>query len=124
LLLEHLLEQEKREQERQTGQTSDMPPQDTNSGLLTDRDFERMRVDVLNAGPQRLSAKGLLPLQHPTTTSQMSQHGGIRQKFLSRGVNQPQWRLNMTVPMQMGNNIQQSMPRQANMEGSMIRKEG
>lgn len=127
-----MLEQEKREQERQAGQVtsvaSDMPlpTQDTNSDLLTDHDFERMRVDVMNAGPQGLPAQGLLPLQHQTTTPQMSQHGAIRQKFLSRGVNQPQWRPNMTVAMhtQMGQPAQ-SIPVPNGMEGgTMIRKEG
>lgn len=127
--MEDLLEQEKREQERQAGQVtsvpSDMPTQDTNTGLLTDHDFERMRVDVMNTGPQGLPAQGLLPLQHQTTTPQMSQHGAIRQKFLNRGVNQTQWRSNMTVPLhtQMGQ-ATQSMPGQNSMEGTMIRKEG
>lgn len=121
------MEQEKREQERQSGQgtsvPSEMPTQDANSGLLTDHDFERMRVDVMNTGPQGLPAQGLLPLQHQTTNPQMSQHGAIRQKFLSRGVNQPQWRSNMTVHTQMGQTTQ-SMPGQNSMEGTMIRKEG
>lgn len=128
--MEDLLEQEKREQERQAGQVtsipSDMPTQDANSGLLTDHDFERMRVDVMNTGgPQGLPAQGLLPLQHQTTTPQMSQHAGIRQKFLSRGVNQPQWRSTMAAPIhtQMGQPAQ-SMPGQNTMEGTMIRKEG
>lgn len=129
MLLEDLLEQEKREQERQAGQVtsvaSDMPTQDPNSSLLTEHDFERMRVDVMNTGPQGLPAQGLLPLQHQTTTPQMSQHGAIRQKFLSRGVNQTQWRSNMTVPLhtQMGTTTQ-PMPGQNSMEGTMIRKEG
>lgn len=125
------MEQEKREQERQAGQVtsvaSDMPTQDTNTGLLTDHDFERMRVDVMNTGPQGLPAQGLLPLQHQTTAPQMGQHGAIRQKFLSRGVNQPpQWRPNLPVPLhtQMGQTTQ-SMPGQNSMEpGTMIRKEG
>lgn len=130
LLLEDLLEQEKREQERQAGQVtsvpSDMPTQDANAGLLSDHDFERMRVDVMNTGPQGLPAQGLLPLQHQTTTPQMGQHGGIRQKFLSRGVNQPQWRSNMAAPVhtQMGQSAQPVMPGQNSMEGTMIRKEG
>ncbi len=129
--MEDLLEQEKREQERQAGQITsvptDMPTQDANAGLLTDHDFERMRVDVMNTGPQGLPAQGLLPLQHQTATPQMNQmSGGIRQKFLSRGVNQPQWRSN--VPLQMGQMGQatQSLPGLNSMEGAgtMIRKEG
>lgn len=126
MLLEDLLEQEKREQERQaTSVTTDISNQDANSGLLSDHDFERMRADVLNSGPQGLPAQGLLPLQHQTTTPQMAQHGAIRQKFLSRGVNQPQWRTNMTLPLhtQMGPTVQ-NIPGQSNMEGAMIRKEG
>lgn len=130
--MEDLLEQEKREQERQAGQVtsapSDMPSQDTNTGLLSDHDFERMRVDVMNTqGPQGLPAQGLLPLQHQAGSPQMSQQiSGIRQKFLARGVNQPQWRqTTMTVPMhtQMGP-TPQTIQGPNGMEGTMIRKEG
>lgn len=56
LLLEDLLEQEKREQEKLQNQT---PTQEVTSSttvesepaLLSDHDFERLKADVFNSGP-------------------------------------------------------------------------
>lgn len=52
--MEDLLEQEKREQEKQLqSQTSagnqDAPPPPTGSSLLNDHDFEKLKADVFNS---------------------------------------------------------------------------
>lgn len=56
LLLEELLEQEKREQEKQmqtqatAGPPQDVPTSASGSSLLSDHDFERLKADVFNSG--------------------------------------------------------------------------
>lgn len=151
LLLEDLLEQEKREQERQAvstinnEMTNNMHP--NASGLLSDQDFERLRADVIGAGPQGIPAQGLLPLQQSTDGSQIQQpvnmpfvpqNAGIRQQFIQRGMNQ-QWKGNMNMKMHMEQPQLQPQPQQhlmkpnttvmnstANvpMEHSIVKKEG
>lgn len=108
LLLEDLLEQEKREQERQHA-TSAVQQQQVDGGqsLLSEHDYERLRADVFNTAPQGLPAQGMLPLQQqqpqpPQPGGGMAQHSvAVRQKFLARGVNQNQWRPTMTLHSQL-----------------------
>lgn len=126
LLLEELLEQEKREQERQAA--SVMPNemagnvQSNSQGLLSDQDFERLRADVMNSAPQSISNQGMLPMQQQPQPQQpmqqmqnqqpnanqfvqQQQHVANRQQFAPRGVGQPQWR----PPMHQQQQQQQQM---------------
>ena len=134
------MEQEKREQERQAS-TSGMASGDlqanpsTAQNLLSDHEFERLRADVLGTTaqqPQGLPAQGLLPLQQqPSAASQIvGQHNSatLRQKFLSRGINQQQWRhttpslhQQLTNPSNNANTLSPGLNYEG---GQMIRKEG
>lgn len=135
LLLEDLLEQEKRDQERQAASaaviSNDTPnnQQSVQGGsLMSDHDFSNV---LTTNTPQGVPAQGLLPLQQQTNGGQMvvSQHSvAIRQKFLARGgVGQQQWRSNISLPLhqQLANNTNSvgtapiPIP-----EPTMIRKEG
>lgn len=108
MLLEDLLEQEKREQERQAASvvTNDMGNnvQANNQGLLSDQDFERLRADVLNSSSQGIPQQGMMqmqPQQQPgpgQVTMQQQQPmpnqfvANNRQQQFVRGINQSQWR--------------------------------
>lgn len=152
MLLEDLLEQEKREQERQaaTSMANEMVAQPNvsvaNSGLLSDHDFERLRADVMSAPPQAIPAQGLLPIQQQNQQQQQIQSIGnqmafnqpnqaVRHQFVSPEMaraaqqmppqhpQQQQWK---PSPMQM-----QSNPNQMNVnaaagsfEGTTVKKEG
>lgn len=121
--MEELLQEEKREQERQasTVGTSEL----TNSNLLSDHDFERLRADVFSSTPQGLPAQGLLPLQQKAVDVQLGQHANIRQKFLGRGTNQNQWRPTMSLHTQLNNTNQSlNMSSNNNTDPLMVRKEG
>lgn len=130
LLLEDLVQQEKRELERQAA--SVMPNEmaanveANNQGLLSDQDFERLRADVLSSAPQGITNQGMLPMQQqqqqpqsqqpmqqmqgqPSNTNQFVQHvGNNRQQFAPRGVGQPQWR----APIHQQQQQQQQPPQQ------------
>lgn len=74
MLLEDLLEQEKREKEereRQASVNNDMSNPNSSS-LMSDQDFERLRADVL-ATPQGIPAQGLLPIQQQQMIQQQTQ---------------------------------------------------
>ena len=65
LLLEDLLEQEKREQEKQlhsqgAGHVENTPSSGPGQALLSDHDFERLKADVFSSGPM-----GQMPLGSP-----------------------------------------------------------
>ncbi|KAF5271825.1 hypothetical protein FQR65_LT05056 [Abscondita terminalis] len=71
LLLEDLLEQEKREQEKQLQTHSNLEPQDVPAttrvpALLSDRDFERLKADVFNSNSNELNGNNQTGNQ-PTT---------------------------------------------------------
>lgn len=89
MLLEELLEQEKREQEKQmqTQPTSreeqSVPQQETDSSLLSDHDFEKLKADVFNTG--QLSGLGQQAAQAaPPTTAVVNQ---ARANFINRLAN-------------------------------------
>lgn len=99
MLLEDLLEQEKREKEereRQATVGNEMNNQNSSS-LLSDQDFERLRADVLGT-TQGIPAQGLLPIQQQQVIQTQSQQpqpqfvtqnaSGIRQQFIHRNINQ------------------------------------
>lgn len=80
LLLEDLLEQEKREQEKLQNQTpaqevTSSTAVESESALLSDHDFERLKADVFNSGPVSIN----------TPVSQGSYHGLSCTHFLSNG---------------------------------------
>lgn len=81
LLLEDLLEQEKREQEKQLQnqpQTSvqEQPHTASNSALLTDQDFEKLRPDVFRTVSLESPPQGL-----PGKTNADLQRNGFIKKF-------------------------------------------
>lgn len=137
------MEQEKREQERQASTlTIAGNDQPTNSGLLSDQDFERLRADVLSSTTQAIPNQNIIPMHQqqqqlpppPSTAGvmQLNHQSGIRQQFLPRPTNQQQqWKTNMSLPLQMPGNINQSniisntsTTSGANIEPNTIRKEG
>lgn len=139
-LLEELLEEEKREQEKQAVSivSSEVEGNGQSQTLLSNEDFERLRVDVLNPAlnpPQGIPAQGLLPIHHPGQRQSASetpnvntyvQHNtGVRPQFIQRSVSQTQWRPNMPItshPQQVATN---SIPSTSSLpEVVTVKKEG
>lgn len=131
LLLEDLLEQEKREQERQAASvvTNDMAGnvQPNNSGLLNDHDFVRaLRADVLSSAPQGMPSQGMMTMQQagpgqqpqiapqqPSSGQFVQQHPGAgRPQFAQRSVGQQQWRPQMPNPNQLQQQVALSSAQQ------------
>lgn len=124
MLLEDLLQEEKREQERQAS-TVVGPTELPNQTLLSDHDFERLRADVFSSTPQGLPAQGLLPLQQKSVEGQSGQHSSIRHKFIGRGTNQNQWRPNIALQhSQINSNQSVNIGSSSNSEPLMVRKDG
>lgn len=140
MLLEDLLEQEKREQERQavSNISNDIGSQQTqsnNSGLLSDHDFERLRADVMSAAPQGIPAQGLLPLQQQQSQGEQlqqvpanqlpynTQNPAMRSQFMSRDMISGQWKANMGMPMQNPMNTI-GVSGVGSLEGNIVKKEG
>lgn len=153
LLLEELVEQEKREQERHaaSNMANEIATQPNvsgaNSGLLSDHDFERLRADVMNVPPQAIPAQGLLPIQQQNQQQQPQQmpnvgnqmpfnqpNQPIRHQFIAPEMNQPvqhqqhqqqqqQWK---PSPMQMQPNVNQMNANVTSIsfEGTTVKKEG
>ncbi|KAF5285410.1 hypothetical protein FQA39_LY16664 [Lamprigera yunnana] len=81
LLLEDLLEQEKREQEKQlqshtTLESQEVPGTSHVSALLSDRDFERLKADVLNSNSSDLNTGNNQSVSCNQSTSNLSSAGG------------------------------------------------
>lgn len=93
LLLEELLEQEKREQEKQLQtqpnvsanreEQQSAPPQETDSTLLSDHDFEKLKADVFNTN----QLSGLTQPVSQTTSSTTSAANQARANFMNRLAN-------------------------------------
>lgn len=140
MLLEDLLEQEKREKqerERQASITNEMSNPNSSS-LLSDHDFERLRADVLGTQgmpsqgmqaqgmpAQGIPAQGLLPIQQqqPMVQNQPQQ----RQAFVAQNTPRPQF-IQRTVTQQhpapqphMQNQVQNM---NVVMETTVVKKEG
>lgn len=139
MLLEDLLEQEKREQERQAASvvTNDMGNnvQANNQGLLSDQDYERLRAE-LNSNSQGIPQQGMMqmqPQQQPgpgQVTMQQQQPipnqfvaNNRPQQFVQRGINQSQWRAPMHN-QQMNANMAPMPVASGTNEQPMNKKEG
>lgn len=94
LLLEELLEQEKREQEKQLQtqpnatnreEPQSAPPPETDSTLLSDHDFEKLKADVFNTG----QLGGLIPQvsQAASSTTAAAVASQARANFINRLAN-------------------------------------
>ncbi|XP_050308382.1 histone-lysine N-methyltransferase 2C-like isoform X2 [Anthonomus grandis grandis] len=89
LLLEDLLEQEKREQQKQVVQNpqTGLTRGNESESLLSDQDFERLKADVFNSGPV-----GDPTTQGPPVGMQQQQHQQQQQQ------QQQHWQPNRQVP--------------------------
>lgn len=139
MLLEDLLEQEKREkQERERQSTLNNEMTNANSSsLLSDQDFERLRADVLGSQgmqaqgmpAQGIPAQGLLPIQQqqPMVQNQPQQ----RQAFVGQNQPRPQF-IQRTVAQQQHPQQQAPQPHiqgqvqsmSVSMEPTVVKKDG
>lgn len=137
-----MLEEEKREQEKQAVSivSNEVDGNTPNSGqsLLSNEDFERLRVDVLNPtlnSSQGIPAQGLLPIHHPGQRQLVSdssnvnayvQHNNpVRPQFIQRSVSQTHWRPNMPITSHSQHIPTNSIPSAGNPpEVVTVKKEG
>lgn len=81
-----------------------------NQGLLSDQDFERLRADVMNAGPQTMPVQGIIAMQSQQVPTQLTMHTQQQQaipfiqqqhqQIVPRGINQQQWRTTLSQQQQ------------------------
>uniref|UniRef100_A0A1B0CW28 PHD-type domain-containing protein n=1 Tax=Lutzomyia longipalpis TaxID=7200 RepID=A0A1B0CW28_LUTLO len=112
LLLEDLLEQEKREQERQQITSTIANVQSNtqlNQGIIDDQNYPRVTNDIFSGSPQTTNAQGTLPSpQTPQPQQQQQQQHvlqgppppGVKTQFLPRALGHAQWRPTTPTPQQ------------------------